>query len=90
MTSESTRFLGQPRETKPILGRGVDDAAAEVSVGWVASMAEGVTTFSLPVFSGISYLNGFAEGAHCPQTAIHFQQNAERNGRYGPAMIAMV
>src|SRR5580704_10931043 len=41
MTSESTRFLGQPRETKPTLGRVCAGAAGVAS----SRMAGGVTDF---------------------------------------------
>lgn len=48
MTSESTRFLGQPRETNPILGRGVVSWA----VGSVPLMAIIVTDFQFTSLVG--------------------------------------
>jgi hypothetical protein len=48
MTSESTRFLGQPSETKPTLGR----VEVVVSTGWAASVSGGVTAFKFTSFCG--------------------------------------
>ncbi len=45
MTSESTRFLGQPRETKPIFGRSASDGEAASSTPVASVWAGGVTAF---------------------------------------------
>src|ERR1700733_3172452 len=52
MTSESTRFLGQPRETNPTLGRVCGEVAGGSStpVFWV--VAGGVTDFYFSIFIG--------------------------------------
>ena len=54
MTSESTRFLGQPRETKPTLGF-VDAGASRTAVSSV--VVGGVTEFYFSSFIG--FLLGF-------------------------------
>ena len=56
MTSESTRFLGQPRETKPTLGRVCREAAWESETLVSSIVAGGVTDFYFSKFARLERL----------------------------------